>query len=226
MKELKRIVASAQQAMAARLDRLSRESLREDQYVRYLSMQYHLTKGVQRHFIIAASHPDFAARKELREYLFKIGVEEELHYQLAERDVAALGSEIIDAPLDVRLWHAYFSAVVHERPLVRIGAHCVLENIVSGRESQVQRIIGSAPYARRENTRFVMLHLHVDAPHGTDILDVLGDANLESRHMDDLIQGARDGGEMYLRLIDWSIYGDDRATTAADRSRLETVVNR
>src|SRR5689334_13406877 len=58
--------------------------LQLNQYVRYLSMQHHLTRGVQRHFLIAASHPSLSGRRRLREFLFEFGLEEESHYKMAE----------------------------------------------------------------------------------------------------------------------------------------------
>src|SRR5690606_16063508 len=98
-------------------------------YRRYLSMQYHLTKGVQRHFMICASHPDFAHRPKLREFLFHFAEEEELHFKVAEKDLENLGSRPLPIPLDTRIWWAFFDTQVYERPLVRLGATCILENI-------------------------------------------------------------------------------------------------
>ncbi|OAB55233.1 hypothetical protein AY600_14140 [Phormidium willei BDU 130791] len=208
MQELHSLVRQARDAMAERLAALNAAGgMSEDQYVRYLSMQYHLTKDVQRVFMIAASHPDFSSRRALRDYLFRIGIEEEPHFRIAEEDVQGLGRSLVEMPLDLRLWHAHFNALIHDRPLVRIGAHCVLENIVVGLEEKVMGLLSQAPFVTRQTSRFVVLHTHADAPHGQDIFRVLEAAKLDARHLADLVEGARDGGTMFLRLIDWSVSG-------------------
>ena len=79
-----------------------------EQYVRYLSFQYHLTRGVQRYFFVAMAHPDFARRRKLRKFLFEFGNEEELHYLVAGKDLRALGLDPLPEPFDVTLWHSYF----------------------------------------------------------------------------------------------------------------------
>ena len=98
----------------------------KEQYVRYLSMQYHLTKGVQKHFLIAASHPTMVGKRKLREFLFHFGLEEEPHYGMAKHDLQHLGAEPLPCPIDVKLWWAYFDQIISQRPFVRLGATCIL----------------------------------------------------------------------------------------------------
>src|SRR5437868_9535969 len=76
-----------------------------DQYIRYLSFQYHLTKDVQRYFLAIAAHGDLARRRGLREFLYNFANEEELHYLVAANDLAKLGLRPLPRPFDVELWH-------------------------------------------------------------------------------------------------------------------------
>jgi hypothetical protein len=176
-----------------------------DQYIRYLSFQYHLTKDVQRYFLAIAAHPDLARRRALREFLYRFANEEELHYLVAANDLAKLGEQPLPAPLDVELWHAYFGKVVVERPFVRLGAAAVLENISDGAARQWVKKALQGSFLTRDNTKFLVLHQHEALPHGNQILTAIEEGGLEPRHFADLVEGARKGAVFYLRMAEWAI---------------------
>jgi hypothetical protein len=176
-----------------------------DQYIRYLSFQYHLTKDVQRYFLQIAAHRDLARRRRLREFLYRFANEEELHYLVAASDLAKLGLRPLPLPFDVELWHAYFTKVVVERPFVRLGAAAVLENISDGPAREWVRKALQGPFLTRDNTRFLVLHQHEALPHGNQILNAIEEGELEPRHHADLIEGARKATVMYLRMAEWAI---------------------
>src|SRR5689334_3018490 len=90
--------------------------LTTDRYTRFLSMQHHLTKGVQRHFLIAASHPDLARRRKLRGFLVRFANEEELHFEIARQDLDRMEAPLLPRPFDVALWWAYFDSIIDTRP--------------------------------------------------------------------------------------------------------------
>jgi predicted GNAT family N-acyltransferase len=98
-----------------------------ERYVRYLSMQYHLTKEVQRPFMAIAAHPVLARRKKLRDFLYAFALEEEPHFAVAADDLDNLGEKPLPIPFDTELWWAYFNSAIGTRPFVRLGAACVLE---------------------------------------------------------------------------------------------------
>ncbi len=100
-----------------------------EQYIRYLQIQYHLTKGVQNTFLVMAAHEDTRAYKKLRPFLVNFGYEEEMHYKLAEKDLKELGSETGEMPFVVELWWAYQKAILPIKPMERLGATAILENI-------------------------------------------------------------------------------------------------
>ena len=176
-----------------------------DQYIRYLSFQYHLTKDVQRYFLAIAAHRDLARRRSLREFLFHFANEEELHYLVAANDLAKLGLRPLPMPFDVELWHNYFSKVVIDRPFVRLGAAAILENISDGEAKPWVRKALQGTFLTRENTKFLVLHQHETLPHGEQILSAVEEGGLEATHFADLIEGARKGAVLYLRMAEWAI---------------------
>jgi len=212
---LKRSIADAQKIFAQLLrSYLDHHDTTVDQYIRYLSFQYHLTKDVQRYFMAIAAHPDLAKRRRLREFLYRFANEEELHYLVAANDLDKLGLNPLPMPFDVELWHAYFRSIVNERPFVRLGAATVLENISDGEAKPWVKKALRGPYLTAENTKFLFLHQHDVLPHGAQILDAIAEAHLEERHFDNLIDGARKGIVLYLRMAEWAVKPDSLATLA------------
>lgn len=191
-----------------------------DQYIRYLSFQYHLTKDVQRYFLAIAAHADLARRRGLREFLYRFANEEELHYLVAANDLARLGLRPLPMPFDVELWHHYFGKVVADRPFVRLGAAVILENIADGAAKEWVKKALQGSFLTRDNTKFLVLHQHEVLPHGNQILTAIEEGRLEESHFKDLAEGARKGTVLYLRMAEWAV----RPTTLAgicDRGVLE-----
>ncbi|MCC6914188.1 MAG: iron-containing redox enzyme family protein [Rhodospirillaceae bacterium] len=197
-----------------------------DQYIRYLSMQYHLTKEVARYFMSCAAHPSMTRKKNLRKFLIHFAQEEELHYLVAARDIKALGRDVLPEPLDVRLWHLFFRSVVESRPFLRLGAACVLENISGGPAREATKQALRASFMTRENTKFLVLHQHEIIPHGEQILAALANEPLEPGEVADLAKGAEIGEHLYLRAAAWALEGggvllDDIGTNTQTLSSTE-----
>jgi hypothetical protein len=215
MKDLYAIMTRSQEELANILQSyLVDHETKVDQYVRYLSFQYHLTKGVQRYFMAIAAHADLARRRKLRSFLVNFANEEELHYLVAANDLDKLGLQPLPLPFDVELWHAYFTSIVNERPFVRLGAATILENISGGNARPWVKKALQGPYLDRDNTKFLVLHQHEALPHGDQILEAIAEGGLEERHFDDLIEGARKGTVMYLRMAEWALKPDTLASLA------------
>ena len=192
------------------------------QYQRYLSMQYHFTKGVQAQMLRAAAHRDLAKRKSLRKFLFNFANEEEQHYLVAAKDLAQLDLPILPMPLDVMLWHLYVQSILDEKPFQRLGTTCVLENIAGGAaRSPVQQAL-RAPFLNPANTRFLVIHQHELLPHGDQIMAALEAAQLEPSHVAQLETGARIGMVFYLRMAEWALFPDGLSARCdlADRAEL------
>jgi hypothetical protein len=120
MQNLSTLVSNAQQRFAKLLTCfLSTSAVTPLIYQRYLSMQYHLTKGVQRYFITAAAHESMRRMRPLRNFLLAFACEEEQHYLVAGNDLQKLGLEILPIPFDVVLWHSYFGEATVRVPFQR-----------------------------------------------------------------------------------------------------------
>lgn len=211
------VVEQAQRIFRQKLEHVEAAGgLTLEQYVRYLSMQFHLTKDVQRHFFIAASHSSLATKGKLREFLVAFGLEEEMHYRIAKRDLENLAQPLLAIPLDVKLWWAYFDSVIYTRPFVRLGATCILENLGSGSSDVAKRLLKNAPFITDRTARFMQIHMHEELPHGTWIIQVLKDTPLDDANLADLTEGAKIGAVLYLRMVDWALQTDSLSSSFPD----------
>jgi hypothetical protein len=177
--------------------------LTQRQYGRYMSMQYHLTKDVQRHFFAIAGNPCLARRKPLRDFLFRFAMEEEPHYLVAKDDLDNLGAELLPRPFDVALWQRFFLKQARERPFIRLGATCVLENLGSGAGVVGHELLAKTPFLNKKNTRFIEIHFHEALPHGDQIYDALKSVPLSAEEVEDARCGACYGAIFYLRFAAW-----------------------
>jgi len=171
-------------------------------------MQYHLTRGVQIYFMRAAAHRDLVRKKALRRFLFAFANEEEQHYLVAANDLSRMGLNLLAEPFDVTLWHAWFRAIIDERPFLRLGAACVLENLSGGHAREEVRLALRAPFLDEANTKFLVLHQHEKLPHGDQIVAAVRVAGLNEFQTRDLVAGARQGKILYLRMAEWALFPD------------------
>lgn len=180
-----------------------------EQYVRYLQMQYHLTKGVQKPFLSIAAHEKSRAYPSLREFLVRFAYEEEMHYRLAEKDLEKLNETAGECPLDVQLWWCYYNHTIRENPFIRLGATCILENIGKGANEVTKELISKATYLTTANTTFLRVHMHEELPHGDQILRAIEDAHLKPEDFADVLKGAHIGFLLYGRLMHWVLTGKE-----------------
>jgi hypothetical protein len=208
MKRLTDVVELAQDGLLQRLRYIVdvQMGLGRDQYIRYLSTQYHLNKGVQKHFYTVASHSSLIDRVNFRKFLLKFANEEELHYEVARRDLKNMGARVLPLTLDVKLWWAYFDSIIKDRPFVRMGACLVLESIAGKSSALVREMLDDAAFADKNNTRFIVIHLHEGLPHGDQVLAALKDNVRTNQELDDCLVGAQDGMVQYLRMIDSALW--------------------
>lgn len=208
MDRLLKQVENAQFLMKEKLERFydEHQMFPKEHYIRVLSAQHHLNNGVQRHFLIAASHPDLAYRRKLREFLYRFANEEELHYLVAAKDLEALGTKPLACPFEVELWRAYFDKVVYTNPFIRLGATAILENILEKASDVFNKLLSSSDYLNKSNTRYIIIHKHEILPHGDQVLSAFKEAKLDENHLQDLEQGAMKGTIMFLRLMDWALF--------------------
>lgn len=204
-----KVVRAAQQEFRKLLLQ-ARESggVTRERYVRYLTMQYHLTKDVQRPFMVIAAHPSLARRKKLRDFLYAFALEEEPHFAVAADDLDNMGERPGPIPFDVELWWAYFNCCVAPRPFVRLGAACVLENLGPGAGALGREMLAAAPFLNKLNTRFLEIHFHEALPHGDQIVKAMTSVPLSEAEIADCREGAVKGAAMYLRMASWVFKAD------------------
>ncbi len=208
-------IATAQALFAQVLESALRAGpVSVEQYCRYLSMQYHLTKDVQAYFFAIAANAALAKRRKLRRFLCDFANEEELHYLVAANDLLAFGRRPLAEPFDVTLWHAYFRGIVGTRPFLRLGAAAILENLSAGVARDPARRALSAPFMTRANTKFLVLHQHETNPHGEQILEALDAETLTPAELGDLFLGAKQGTILYMRMAKWAVDESDLSALA------------
>ena len=204
MHRLQSAVAQAQNRYALLLQAfLTTKVFDRATYQRYLSMHYHLSKGIQRDFMLAAAHSDLNKRRTLRAFLVDFANERELHYLVAANDLHMLGLDLLPEPLDATLWHAYFDKMLADRPFIRLGAACTVENISSGAAGPWTKTALAASFLNRDNTKYLALHAEDETAYGAHALAVMEASNLREHHIGDLVLGAKQGAVFYLRLMEW-----------------------
>lgn len=201
MNKILALVDQGNQYFESKMLNIKDQGLKKEQYVRYLQMQYHLTKNVQEAFLTIASHPDTRKYKKLRPFVINFAYEEEMHFKLAESDLKNLGREPGEIPFPVELWWEYQNKVVKNRPLERLGATAILENIGNYSAPVVKDLLSSADFVRKENTTFVQVHMHEVLPHGDQILDALSNEKFSKEHLKQLEEGAKKAIWLYASTI-------------------------
>jgi hypothetical protein len=207
-----KIVEKSQRELKTRLDELLRKQgkFEVEQYARFLTMQFYLTQDVQQEFYNMAGNKDFIRRKSLRKFLVKFAEEEEPHYMIAKKDLENLNLVPGPKPLDVYFWKIFFEKQVLERPFLRIGATCVLENIANTSNKEILSLVDSTPELNSSNTQFLRIHLHgPELPHGDEVFEAVSNITLSESELSDLEIGARIGKKIYLQLVDWIITGEE-----------------
>lgn len=202
--ELGRRMSNARVLRAVDENRLSR-----DAYVRFLTNQYYLTKGVQKSLLRVVGSNRLQRKRRLREFLYRFALEEEPHYLLALSDLEELGQPVPEQPMMAAVWRAYFDSTLEDQPFQRIGCTCVLENIGSGLGPTVKSLFQKLDFLTPNTTRFLLLHLHEEVPHGEQILAALTSSKLEPRDIAELMRGARVAVVSYLRMVEWYFHSDE-----------------
>ena len=202
-------VKKANELFEAKLRKHLKNGLQKEQYVRYLQMQYHLTKGVQHTFLSIAAHADTRAYKKLRAFLVNFGYEEEMHYKLAEKDLKELYESPGTMPFVVELWWAYQKAIIPLKPLERLGATAILENVGNFAAPFIKEMFAKASFINKKNSTFTQVHMYEELPHGDQIMDILTSVDFSEGHQALLLQGAERATWLYVsKIYDWVLKGN------------------
>lgn len=209
MDKIKKATEIAQKEFRTLIEKseIAKTGLEREQYIRYLQMQYHLVKDVQKQFFEIAAHPDIFPKRKFSEFLVEFGVVEGPHYKMAERDLKNLEAGLGEAPLDVKLWWSYFSEVIKTNPLVRLGGTCVLENVGSSVGDLIDEALAKSPFLTPKNTTFLILHKHEVLDHGAEILEAIEAADLNCQEQEDILKGIEESKALFFRVFHWVLTG-------------------
>jgi hypothetical protein len=209
MQKINELISFAQEKFKEKIELiLESGGIEQQQYLRFLTCQYHLTKGVQKHFYRIAANSNLSAKKKLREWLVQFAHEEEFHFKIAEKDAEKMNLQILDCPLDIKLWWLYFDSIVDSQPYIRLGATCILENISDKSSELIDSMLKDSDFLNQENTRFLAIHRHgPNLAHGDQIISNLESANLTPNEIKDLELGCEIATTFYIRLMQWMMTG-------------------
>lgn len=211
MNEIKNSVKKAQDEFRSLIEEseIASKGLERDQYIRYLQMQYHLVKDVQKQFYEIAGHESIFDKRKFSEFLLEFGTVEGPHFKMAARDLKALDADLGVAPLDVKLWWSYFGQLIKEKPLVRLGGTCVLENVGSAVGDLIDAALAKSPFLDQKNTTFLILHKHEVLNHGDEIIEAVERANLSSEELLDIKKGIEESKVLFFRMFHWVLKGKE-----------------
>ena len=100
--------------------------------------------------------------------------------------------------------------VIHDRPFIRSGVICILENIADGSSEILDHLIKKSAFLNPKNLRFLTIHRHgPNLDHGSQIIHALAEANLTEDEYKDVITGAEKALVFYMRLTHWIISGKE-----------------
>ncbi len=210
MEQVKEKISKAQLLFKERMIAIQEQGgLTRERYIRFLTCQYHLTKGVQRHFYRIAAHSSLARKKPLRDWLVQFAREEEFHFDIAKKDLEQLDSQPLECPFDVALWWLYFDSVVDERPYIRLGGTCILENISNTSSEVIDQSLATSDFLTAQNTRFLTIHRHgPNLDHGNEIINNLEASQPDEDELRDLELGCEYATSFYLRFMSWMMTGE------------------
>lgn len=210
MDKVKKEIIKSQEIFRTKMQQvLESGGLSKERYIRFLTVQFYLTRGVQKHFYRIAGNSLLAPYKSLREWLVQFAKEEEFHFEIARKDLLKLDEEVLDYPFDVQLWWLYFDSVIDQRPFLRLGGTCVLENISNTSGDIIKQLLDDSDFLTPQNTRFLTIHQHgPNLDHGNQILDNLEAANLQDEYKQDLLEGCQKALIFYSRFMHWMIHDE------------------
>lgn len=211
MKEIKDSVKKAQEEFRSLIEgsEIANKGLEKDQYIRYLQMQYHLVRDVQKQFFEIAGHHDIFDKRKFSEFLIEFGTVEGPHFKMAARDLKALDADLGTAPLDVKLWWSYFEKLIKEKPLFRLGGTCVLENVGSAVGDLIDAALAKSPFLDQKNTTFLILHKHEVLNHGDEIIEAIENAQLSESELGDIKIGIEESKVLFFRMFHWVLKGQE-----------------
>lgn len=170
--------------------------------VRTWSLRWALARGERRRWLTLESLFDLAGHGALRELISQWAVDDECCERVAEAALWELGADALAAPLDAKLWDAYFDAIVVEQPWAVLGAAVAWEELSAaaielGERSGALTRLAAAPGG--------------GASRGGELAETLRREALDPEETAALLEGVSLAGVMGLRMMRWAL-GREEAT--------------
>jgi hypothetical protein len=166
-----------------------------DRYIAFLDVMVHYTRRSGdrlRHAAAVATTP------RLQSFFAALAADEQDHWRLAQADLAAFGrSPSADPPAEVVAFERFWSGVAPADELAFLGALFVLERVGGHLQADVRAALGRLGLGKQQ-ARFVLVHLEVDADHGARADELVQE--LGPRGPDALLRGAREAMAHWLAM--------------------------
>jgi heme oxygenase len=154
---------------AANQIRSNLEKMDREEYMNFLDVMYHYTKGSWEKLtkIASVSH-----NEELKEYFQHMAKEERGHYILAQEDLRELGREVSSEECkEVTEFNTDWYNLAEKGVYGYLGALYVFENVAKHLPQE-----GKAMLARlnlkKTQARWISVHLEADLEHGQEIAEI------------------------------------------------------
>ena len=177
---------------------------RREMLVRMWSLRWALAPGARRRYLALATQFDLAGYGALRDLVYRWSVDDERHERVAEAALWGLGADAIEAPLDAKLWDAYFDAIFVEQPWATLGAMGAWEEL-SAAAIDLARLAGSA-------SRLAAMNFGAEVSRGSELAETLRGEALDPEEIAGLLEGISIAGVMGLRLTRWALGREEEAS--------------
>lgn len=165
--------------------------------VRIWSLRWALAQGGRRRCLALATQFDLAGRGALRELVSGWAVDDESAERVAEAALWELGADAIEAPLDAKLWDAYFDAIVVEQPWAALGATAAWEELSAAAIELGER--------SRSSSRLTVMKEDTEDSRGSELAETLRREALDEEETAGLLEGVSIAGVMGPRMTRWAL---------------------
>ncbi|BBO31681.1 hypothetical protein [Lacipirellula parvula] len=168
-----------------------------DFLARMLSLRVAMSRAMRRRYRALATQFDLAGQGGVCRLLEQWGDSAELHEREAECELWAADAEPLPAPLDARLWNAYFDEISVARSCEALGAAAAWESL-----SGAAVALGRQQLAA---SRFATSPRRAEDARGAELLTAIRSEAWDAEQLAELAEGAVAGRVMALRMTRWAL---------------------
>lgn len=170
--------------------------------VRLWSLRWGLARGTRRRYLTLATLFDLAGHGALRNVVYRWAMDDDCHERVAEAALWELGADAAEAPLDAKLWDAYFDAIVVEQPWLTCGAMGAWEELAA-------TAIELGEWRAARASRLPIAKFSDRTSRWEELAAALRGETLEPLEMAALVEGILTARVMGLRMVRWALGRDE-----------------